>query len=186
MGHSELLRFVALVLNDLALKYFVTGSTATIFYGEPRLTNDIDIVVDIPESVIPEFCSRFPSPKYYVSETAALDAVRRHAQFNIIDSDSGLKIDIIVPEVSAFNTSRFARSRQVPAVADLAVSFASPEDTILKKMEYYRDGGSEKHIRDIAGVLKAGAGQIDLAYISKWSAELGLEEIWTTIQGRTT
>lgn len=67
MEQSELLRFVVSVLERLGLKYFVTGSTVTIFYGEPRFTNDIDIVVDLPPDVVPEFCRQFPAGDFYVS-----------------------------------------------------------------------------------------------------------------------
>jgi hypothetical protein len=184
MEQSELLRFVTTVLRDLGLRYFVTGSTATIFYGEPRFTNDIDIVVDLPESRIQEFCNWFPLDEFYVSEPAARDAVRRKSQFNIIHPDSGLKVDIIIPESSPFNQARFSRIRRLRAGDDFEACFASPEDAILKKMEYYREGGSDKHLRDIAGVLKTSHGQIDGAYITQWAQQLGLTEIWATVQAR--
>jgi hypothetical protein len=72
MEQSELLHFVVSALERLGLRYFVTGSTVTIFFGEPRFTNDIDIVVDLPERAVPEFCRQFPENDFYVSEVAAL------------------------------------------------------------------------------------------------------------------
>jgi hypothetical protein len=184
MEQSELLRFVVSVLERLQLAYFVTGSTVTIFYGEPRFTNDIDVVVDLPLSAVDEFCRQFPVDDFYVSETAASDAVRRRAQFNIIQPRSGLKVDVIVPAPTEFNRSRFARARRVRAGEDWDASFSSPEDAILKKMEFYRDGGSDKHLRDIAGVLKTSGGEIDMTYVDLWAAKLGLAEIWQTILDR--
>jgi hypothetical protein len=184
MEQFELLRYVTTALGDLGLRYFVTGSTATIFYGEPRFTNDIDIVVDLPESRIKEFCTRFPGDEFYVSETAARDAVMRKSQFNIIHPDSGLKVDVIIPDASPFNHSRFSRIRRLRAGDDFDAFFTSPEDAILKKMEYYREGASEKHLRDIAGVLKTSQQKIDLAYITQWAQQLGLSEIWATVQSR--
>jgi len=75
MDQSELLRYCTTVLEQLGLRYFVTGSVATIFYGEPRFTNDIDIVVALPASHISDFCRAFPSEDFYVSEEAMRRAV---------------------------------------------------------------------------------------------------------------
>ena len=72
MEQSELLRFVVSVLERLNLPYFVTGSTVTIFYGEPRFTNDIDIVVDLPAAAVQEFCDQFPEDEFYVSQQSAM------------------------------------------------------------------------------------------------------------------
>ena len=113
MEPSELLRYMTEVLERLGLRYFVTGSTVTIFYGEPRFTNDIDIVVDLPETRIDEFCRQFLPADFYLSEAAVRDAVRRKAQFNIIHPASGLKVDVMVPPATRFNQSRFQRARRV-------------------------------------------------------------------------
>jgi hypothetical protein len=185
MEQFELLRFVARVIEDMGLRYFVTGSTATIFYGEPRLTNDIDVVVELPISQTAEFCRRFPPQEFYVSETAARQAALGKTQFNVIHPTSGLKVDVIVPEPSEFNESRFARAKRLKPSADFDAYFASPEDAIIKKMDYYKQGGSEKHLRDITGVLKTSRGQIDRAYITRWADQMGFGDLWTSIQKRT-
>jgi hypothetical protein len=164
----------------------VTGSTVTIFYGEPRFTNDIDIVVQLPLEAVPAFCRQFPDRDFYVSESAAGDAVRRHSQFNVIHPASGLKIDIIVPAMDDFNRSRFDRARRVQTGADWDAVFSSPEDAIVKKMVFFRDGGSDKHLRDIAGVLTTSRDQIDVAYIERWVERLGLFEIWRAVVERVT
>jgi hypothetical protein len=184
MEQSELLRFVVSVLERLDLRYFVTGSTVTIFYGEPRFTNDIDIVVDLPAETVQEFCRQFPEDDFYVSHEAASEAVRRRSQFNIIQPRSGLKVDVIVPPSSEFNRTRFARARRVQAGEGWDASFSSPEDAILKKMEFFRAGGSDKHLRDITGVLRTSGSEIDTAYIDRWAATLGLTEIWQAILNR--
>jgi hypothetical protein len=182
MEQSDLLGFVVRAIEGMGVAYFVTGSTATIFYGEPRLTNDIDVVVDISETQVAEFCRRFPEDEFYVSEAAAREAARSNGQFNVIHPASGLKVDVIVPAPTRFNQSRFARVRRIQAAGDLQACFTSPEDAIIKKMDSYREGGSEKHLRDIAGVLKTSGVQIDRAYIEEWAREMDLMEIWTTIQ----
>jgi hypothetical protein len=181
MEQSELLRYFTAVLEQLGLPYFVTGSVATIFFGEPRFTNDIDIVVDFPANRISAFCGAFPSTDFYVSEEMVRRAVAGKGQFNVIHPASGLKIDVMVPSPSAFNRSRFARARRLRPAPDFEAVFATPEDVILKKLEYYRDGGSEKHLRDIAGVLKVSGAQIDLAYIDEWSLRLGLSDLWAKV-----
>jgi len=89
MEPSELLQFVARVLEGLDLRYLVTGSIATIYYGEPRFTNDIDIVVILTAERVQEFCRAFPTSDFYVSEGAARQAVREHGQFNIIHRHPG-------------------------------------------------------------------------------------------------
>jgi len=184
MEQSDLLRYVVHILEKTGVRYFVTGSTATIFYGDPRFTNDIDIVVDLPESKVSEFCAGFPAADFYVSEPAAREAVATKGQFNIIHGTSGLKVDVIVPELSAFNQSRFARVKRLPTEDAVAVCFASPEDVIIKKMEFHRMGGSDKHLRDITGVLRLSRERIDLDYISKWAKQLNLDDIWAAVQKR--
>jgi hypothetical protein len=184
MEHSDLLRFFVTAVEAMGLRYFVAGSTATIFYGEPRLTIDIDIIVDLSEQRAAEFCRKFPSADFYVSEEAALDAIRRRSQFNIIHPGSGLKIDVIIPDASGFDELRFTRALRVRMPDDFDVTFVSPEDAIIKKLEYFREGGSEKHLRDIAGVLKSCREPIDTAYISSWAERMGVGDVWSKIQRR--
>jgi hypothetical protein len=112
MEQFDLLRFVVAAIERVGLQYFVTGSTVTIFYGEPRFTNDIAIVVNLSASAVRDFIQQFPEDEFYLSEEAALDAVRRHSQFNIIHPQTGLKIDVIVPAPTDFNQSRFARATE--------------------------------------------------------------------------
>ena len=96
MEQSDLLRQLIAVLEALQVRYLVTGSMASIFFGEARFTNDIDVVVELlPEHVQP-LCEAFAEPRYYCSVQAAAEAVRRHFQFNILELDTGLKVDVIV------------------------------------------------------------------------------------------
>ncbi len=180
MEQYELLRHAARCFEKHCIRYFVTGAVAAIAYGEPRLTNDIDIVADLHEDEIPKLKSCYPEGDFYFDEDSARRAVRSRSQFNIIHPESGLKIDVMISRGDEFDQSRFRRVRRLRPLLDTEVDFASPEDVILKKMVFYREGGSEKHLRDIAGILKISAGGIDLAYIDGWARKLGLEEIWGT------
>ena len=159
----------------------MTGSTASIFFGEPRFTNDIDIVVDLPTHRVAAFCAEFPEEEFYLSEEAVRRAVRRHGQFNILHPESGLKVDVMVPMDTMFNRSRFARMKRVKPEPDFEACFASAEDVIVKKMEFFREGGSEKHLRDITGILKISGDDLDREYIESWAENMGLETIWRTL-----
>jgi hypothetical protein len=181
MEQFELLRYVAGVMDRLGLRYFVTGSVASALYGEPRFTNDIDVVVDLPASCVVAFCRAFPEDEFYVSEPAARQAVEQGSQFNVIHPGSGLKVDVIVGVDTAFNRSRFARVRRVEPEPGLAVSFASAEDVILKKLEYYREGGSDKHVRDIISILKIAGPTVDRAYLADWVSRLSLDDAWRVV-----
>lgn len=96
MEPSDLLAMLSRKLEELGIRYLVTGSMATIAYGEPRFTNDIDVVISLRLEDVPRFCEAFPMPEFYVSQEAVKAAVRERRQFNIIHPASGLKIDGII------------------------------------------------------------------------------------------
>jgi hypothetical protein len=179
---DELLRSVVGILEKLAIRYFVTGSVASIYYGEPRFTNDIDVVVDLPEDRIPDLLASFPAGEFYVSEEALRGAVRRRGMCNVLHIPSALKIDLMFAADTHFNRSRFERARRVEPEQDLEAFFASPEDVILKKMDFFREGGSEKHLRDITGILMVSGDHLDHDYIDAWADQMGLETVWRTIK----
>ncbi len=184
MTQDELLRFAVGVLERVRLPYLVTGSVATVFYGEPRFTNDIDIVVDLPLPRVDELCQAFPAGQFYVDPESARAAVRRRGQFNVIHPASGLKIDVVVAPRDEFDRSRFERARRVHPAPDYDAAFASPEDVILKKMVFFREGGSDKHLRDIAGVLRVSGDRLDRSYIDEWAGRLGLLDVWRAVLER--
>jgi hypothetical protein len=179
----ELLQKVIGVFENLSIPYLVTGSVASMAYGEPRLTNDIDIVADIPLSHIPALLAAFPKEEYYIDEEMIKDAIHRTGQFNIIHPASGLKVDVIIKQDVSFDQSRFKRGRKIYP-GPYQASFASPEDVIIKKMEYYKLGGSEKHLRDITGIFKISGESLDRGYISQWATQLDLDEIWDMVKKR--
>jgi len=185
MEPSELLRRIVGVLEELGLPYLVTGSTATIFYGEPRFTADVDVVVQLPSSRIPELVRVFAGDEFYLDEESVRRAVAKRSQFNIIHPASGLKIDLMIPENGPFDRSRFTRGRRVRPSEDYEAVFASPEDVILKKLESYREGGSEKHLRDIASVIKISGETLDFGYLERWAEELELRDVWNIVLERT-
>ena len=180
----ELLALVVETFTRLGVPYLVTGSVASMAYGEPRLTNDIDVVAGIREEHTPGLLAAFPADAFYLSPEAIQEAIRRQGQFNIIHPGSGLKVDVIIRKETPFDRSRFARARLIRPAESYEATFAAAEDVIIKKMEYYREGGSDKHLRDITGILKVSAQEIDEGYIVEWSERLGLRPIWEMIKRR--
>ena len=183
MDQSDLMNFLLDVLETQQLPYAIGGSHAGMAFGVARFTHDIDVVVGLTPGSLAAFCAAFPESEYYVSDAGARAAAAKGGTFNIIHPDSGLKIDVFVPETE-FERLQLARAVRVPTSASRQASFVTPEDLIIKKMEYYREGGSDKHLRDITGVLKAMGDRIDQAYVSEWADRLGLTEIWSALLQR--
>lgn len=181
MDQTDLLRLVVVALDGVRASYAITGSQASIHYGEQRFTNDIDVVADLTIPQLGAFLDHFPiAEDFYVSEAAARVAIRTGGQFNIIHSTSGQKIDVIIP-ASPFDRDALTRARTVTAVPGLSARLMAPEDLILKKLEFYREGGSEKHLRDIAGMLDVSWERIDVARIEYLVNEIGLRPEWQLV-----
>ena len=151
------------------------------FYGEPRFTNDIDVVAEIRKEHIPGLLKLFPKDEFYISEAAILNAIKHYNQFNIIHPSSGLKIDVMICKKDAFNRSRFERIKRIFPIEDTQANFSSPEDVIIMKMIFYKEEGSEKHLRDISSMLRISGDIIDKKYIESWVDKLGIEDIWRSI-----
>ena len=183
MDQAELLVYLLDVLERQKLRYALVGSHASMAYGEQRLTNDIDVLVDLSPGTLVPFCNEFPQPPFYVSDDGARYAVTHGGTFNIIDPGGGQKIDIFVPS-SDFDRSQLDRAAPLPISPTRQAMFVSPEDVILKKMEYYHEGGSEKHLRDITGMLKLLGPRIDHDSILRRAAKLGFQSIWAAIEQR--
>jgi hypothetical protein len=177
----DLLKYLINALEKLQIKYFITGSIASMFYGEPRFTNDIDVVADIKEEQIAGLMKLFPESKFYLSKDTVKNAIKNKSQFNIIHPASGLKIDIVISKEDDFDKSRFNRSKRVTPVEAIRAKFASPEDVIIMKMKYYKEGESEKHLRDIASIMKISGDEIDKSYIELWVNKFSLSDIWNTV-----
>ena len=182
MEQHELLLFVVECLEKLNIPYLITGSVASMAYGEPRLTNDIDIVADIEMDQVQKMKDCFPDSDFYLEVESVKKAIRQKHQFNIIHPSSGLKIDIMIPDKDDFNRSRFSRTKRLNIFRETSsAEFAAPEDVIIKKLEYYQKGGSDKHLRDIVSMMKISESLIDAAYLRKWTDELGLSDLWNSV-----
>ncbi len=184
MEQSELMRLMVQALESLNIPYMITGSHASAYYGEPRFTRDIDIVAELKEEQVDEFVKFFPADQFYCDKDMIKTEIKRRGQFNIIHSISGLKIDIILTKETPFSKTEFSRRKRSLVFPGQEASFASPEDVIIKKMDFYKEGGSEKHLRDITGILKISGDTIDRDYITQWADRLGIRDIWDAVVKR--
>lgn len=183
MDQATLLRHLLDALERMDLDYAITGSHASMAFGEARLTNDIDVLVALSPGYLQVFLSAFTDSAFYVSADAARHAVASGGMFNIIHPESGQKIDVIVPS-DDFDRWQLGRTVRAPVFPDREGRFVAPEDLALKKMQYYREGGSEKHLRDIAGMAKVLGDRMDREYIAAMSERMGLLDVWRTIEQR--
>ncbi len=127
MNQAELLRHVVETLEALGIAYMVSGSQASVYYGEPRMTQDIDVVAEVTLAHLPTLLGRFPSPDFYASAETAREAVIARTQFNIIHSSTGLKVDIVVRKDTPYHRAEFERRRREPILPGRNAYFARPE-----------------------------------------------------------
>jgi hypothetical protein len=175
-------------LERAGIRYAITGSVAGSAYGEPRLTNDVDIVVDIGAQDATRFEACYPPTDFYCppDEVIAVEARRAHrGHFNVIHHDSGFKADFYPKGNDALHDWALTSVRRVD-VDGSTVALAPPEYVIIRKLEYHREGGSQKHLDDIAGILNALGSVVDDALIEKHAARLGLDEGWRALRAQLT
>ena len=181
MEQIDILRHTVDVLERLDVPYLIVGSFASIAYGESRFTQDIDVVAALKIEHVPQFIAAFPLPEFYLSESAIRDAIRDSFQFNIIHPSSGNKIDFILPGKGPWPSLQMTRGRQIRLLPNHDVMVAAPEDVIIGKLWYYSDGAGDRHLRDIAGILRVTGEGVDRAEVEHWARELGYLDIWRHI-----
>lgn len=184
MEQSDLLRHALDALEGMGVDYMLVGSFASTAYGEPRFTQDIDILANFTSVHVPGLVASFPAPEFYLSAPAAREAIRNRQPFNVLHPATGNKIDFIVSQNDEWSKSQFAKRQRVRLLPDREGFCARREDIILGKIVYYAEGGSEKHLRDIAGILRISREEVDLTEITRWAEKLGIVEVWQAIQSR--
>lgn len=165
-------------LERLALPYCITGSVAASVYGEPRLTADIDIVLLLDARDLLALRSAFPESAYYVppDETLRLEIARSsRGMFNLIHHASQFKADIYLAARDPLHAWALEHRRRI-SLPGGGAWIAPPEYVILRKLEYLREGGSDKHVRDVRYILAATP--IERAFVESEVKRLGLAEQW--------
>ena len=181
MSLAELLATTIARLEHAGVPYMITGSVASSYHGEPRATRDLDIVIDPDPGGLARLVGDLEAGGLYVDAEAADRALADRTQFNAIDAGTGWKVDFLVRKDRPFSRQEFARRLRANL---LGVSgwIASPEDTIVAKLEWAAAGGSERQLTDVAAMLDIGGDSLDLAYVRRWVADLGLQEEWSQAQ----
>lgn len=180
MTLESFLRRVVAILDETGVPYMLTGSLASAYYGEPRATRDIDVVIAVSEEEIDALVRRLDAEGFYVSPEAAREALRRRSQFNAIDPESGWKVDWIVRRDRPFSRREFERRRKVEALG-LELPMVTPEDLIVAKLEWAGMGGSEIHLRDALAILVQRGEELDRGHIERWVRDLELGERWNAL-----
>ena len=180
---------VTSVLEKLGISYVIGGSLASTLYGMVRTTQDSDIITEMRSEHIHSFVSSLQS-EFFIDEEMIADSIQNNSSFNIIHRDTMFKVDVFIPRPRPFQQSQLARAqRQIfDLESETSANFASPEDTVLSKLEWYRMGGevSERQWRDTLGVLKTRAGELDLDYLRKWAKELKVSDLLERILKEST
>ncbi len=170
--------------NQMGIQYMITGAAAAIIYGEPRLTHDLDLVVDLHLSRAERLLEAFPATEFYRPplEIIKLEAGRTfRGHFNLFHLDTGFKADIYLMGSDDLHHWAMAHRRRL-SLRGLECWVAPPEYVIVRKLEYYREGGSEKHLKDIAGMLMVSGEDIDFNQLQEKISLLGLEKEWAKAQ----
>lgn len=163
-------------LDRLGIAYMLTGSLVSSYYGEPRSTHDIDVVVEIESGDVASLAAEFRMPRYYLVAAAASEVIGTAGLFSLLEIDEGEKVDFWPLTGEPFDCSRFDRRRD-EVVFGTRMSLPSPEDCILAKLHWARlSGGSEKQFGDALRVFELQHAVLDQAYLDTWATQIGVAD----------
>jgi len=171
-------------LNAQGVHYMVTGAVAAFVYGEPRLTHDLDLVVELGRNDVRKILDAFPQEEFYCppEETIRAEAARSsRGHFNIIHHETGFRADVYLKGRDELHVWALAHRRRVDMQGS-EIWLAPPEYVILRKLQYFREGKSEKHLTDIRGMLEISAREIDFDFLEEKIAAYGLQTEWGKVR----
>lgn len=174
----DLLVQVAKILDKLKIPHIVSGGMAVFVWGKPRFTADIDIVVELKEIDLPQLQKTLAllHKAGYIDLDMMKDALKHRGQFNFIDGATGIKVDFYIAQKNDFSTSALNRRRR-EEINGYKVNFISPEDLILIKLKWHKEGDSAKQLEDVKSVLKISGDKLDKKYLKIWAVKLGVLDI---------
>lgn len=177
MNALEALKRIAAILDAAHIPYMLVGSYASSHYGALRSTKDIDLVIAATPAQLKTLISFLPASEYYRDLQMAMDAYRDKSMFNVLDMVTGFKIDLIFVKQGDFDREAFRR-RTSETIGGNPVSVSTPEDIVIAKLDWARQGQSLRQIEDVAGVIKAEWETLDRTYLENWIKKLGLLSQW--------
>ena len=176
------------VLESLDIPYFIGGSLASAVHGVVRATMDVDLVADMRLEQVEPFVQRL-GEDFYADAAMIRDAIRRRSSFNLLHLQTMFKVDIFIRRQRAYDRSQFERriSQTLSLEPEMTAYIASPEDTILAKLEWYRQGGeiSDRQWRDVRNVIDVQADRLDWAYLRQWAAQLNLSDLLERVRNES-
>ena len=180
MTFEELAVTAARRLSDMQIPYMLTGALAVNYYGKPRMTHDVDIVILITDRDAPQIMRLFGSD-FFVQEESIKAALREVSMFNIIHEETGLKVDFWMRKNDDYSREAFSR-RVCVDYGHTRICLPSAEDTVITKLDWYRMSDIEKHYSDAVGVARTQAGKLDLMYIDNWCRRGMTLDIWERLK----
>jgi hypothetical protein len=174
MEQLHLIRWVIEQLEKAHIRYFITGSIASSYYGIPRYTHDIDIVVAINRDAA-DTLIHLLEEKGYISKEGIQEALSGSGMFNFIHFETGLKVDFWVDRGEAFTRSCFERAVTVELGEGVWAVLGSPEDVFLHKVYWDQMTPSERQIGDALGILAVQGWRLDRSYLMKWAKILKIQ-----------
>jgi hypothetical protein len=186
MKELNLFRIYTDILNQNNFKYFISGSVASIVYGDPRLTNDIDLVIFLNKNDIDKFIRAFPSESFYCPHSEVIKSEleqKEGGHFNLIHHESGFKADIYPAGTDELQIWAMRNARQIEFEGS-TIFIAPPEYVIIKKLEFYKEGKSQKHLTDIKGILNSSSELIDFGFLDNIIKEKSLNDSWDEVKKR--
>ena len=170
----EILKDIAVRLNGAGIEYMMTGSMAMALYSNPRMTRDIDVIVQVTPAETGKIVALF-GKDFYIDEAVVRQAIRDRGMFNIIHNASVVKVDFIIRKDEAYRIEEFSRKRKI-FIEGVPVSVVAPEDLILSKLVWAKNSGSEFQFHDVRQMI-AVLEDLDNEYLLKWSKLLGVEDL---------
>ncbi|MDH5186594.1 MAG: hypothetical protein OEW70_05960 [candidate division WOR-3 bacterium] len=180
MNFEEVVLKAVEILNRINISYFLTGALAVVYYGEPRTTQDIDIVVEIQEKDIATLIKNF-SDDFIIHEESIRAALRDRTMFNVLHKDMEFKVDFWILGDDEFSRERFLE-RSKKNILGTEMYLPSAEDVIISKLEWFKVSDIDKHYFDALGIYRIQKGNLDLDYINKWCKKKSVIKIWEKIQ----
>lgn len=177
MTAADLFSRIVTLLDGVGIPYMLTGSFAGAYHGRSRATQDIDFVIAPTAAQLHALIAQLPPTEYYADTDAALDALRHESLFNVVDLETGWKMDFICRKSRPFSSAEFERRTRVELLG-IALHIATAEDLLLAKLEWAKLGGSLRQVEDAAGLLQVAGDALDLSYIERWVGELGIGDQW--------
>lgn len=174
----DIIRDISNRFQTLRIPFMLTGSTAMNYYATPRMTRDVDVVALIRQNDIDGLIREF-SADYYVPVDAARKAVSEESMFNLIHSESVIKVDCIVRKSGEYRELEFERRTEI-RLQDFTTFIVSKEDLILSKLAWAKDSRSEMQLRDVSSLIATG---FDRKYVERWAKKLGVRELLDEVRG---